>query len=195
MRSDRPAYADFDAPAKFLAIESIVARRLKEHPKAICSYSGGSDSDILIDLIETARKTFDLPPVDYVFFNTGLEMQATKDHVKETAEKYGVTIRECRPKIGIVQAAHTYGIPFISKIMSERLEYWQRKGTPLSVVEEYNSAEDKPAKFEELNQRYPQSKNVLTFFCSCNFKGEPYDNAHLTQLCIASSKYMLDFCQ
>ena len=193
MRGDRPAYADFDAPAKFLAIESIVARRLKEHPKAICSYSGGSDSDILIDLIERTRAMFGLPPVDYVFFNTGLEMQATKDHVKATTEKYGVKIRECRPEVGIVQAAHTYGIPFISKIMSERLEYWQRKGTPLSVVEEYNSAEDKPAKFEELNQRYPQSKNVLTFFCSCNFKGEPYDNAHLTQLCIASSKYMLDF--
>lgn len=83
----RPAYADFDAPAKFLAIESIVARRLKEHPKAICSYSGGSDSDILIDLIERTRAMFGLPPVDYVFFNTGLEMQATKDHVKATAEK------------------------------------------------------------------------------------------------------------
>ncbi len=48
--TDRSAYADFEAPAKFLAIESIIVRRLKEHPKAICSYSGGSDSDILIDL-------------------------------------------------------------------------------------------------------------------------------------------------
>lgn len=104
--TDRPAYADFEAPAKFLAIQSIIARRLKEHPKAICSYSGGSDSDILIDLIERTRKTFELPPIDYVFFNTGLEMKATKEHVKATAEKYGVTIRECRPKVGIVQAAH-----------------------------------------------------------------------------------------
>lgn len=39
--TDRPAYADFEAPAKFQAIQSIIAKRLKEHPKAICSYSGG----------------------------------------------------------------------------------------------------------------------------------------------------------
>ena len=39
--TERPDYADFDAPRKFQAIESIIARRLTEYPKAICSYSGG----------------------------------------------------------------------------------------------------------------------------------------------------------
>ena len=102
--TDRPDYADFDAPAKFNAIQSIIAKRLREHPNAICSYSGGSDSDIMIDLIERTRKIFDLPPVKYVFFNTGLEMKAIKDHVRDTAEKYGVEIEECRPKANIVQA-------------------------------------------------------------------------------------------
>ena len=38
--TDRPAYADFDAPQKFQAIQSIIAKRVTEHPKAICSYSG-----------------------------------------------------------------------------------------------------------------------------------------------------------
>ena len=85
--TDRPEYADFDAPRKFQAIQGIVARRLREHPKAICSYSGGSDSDIMLDLIEQTRHIFNLPPVDYVFFNTGIEMRATKEHVKATAEK------------------------------------------------------------------------------------------------------------
>ena len=37
--TDRPSYADFDAPAKFEAIKSIIARRLIEHPNAICSYA------------------------------------------------------------------------------------------------------------------------------------------------------------
>ena len=91
--TDRPAYADYDSAAKFQAIQSIIAKRLKEHPHTICSYSGGADSDIMIDLIERTRDIFNLPPVDYVFFNTGLEMKATKDHVKATAEKYGVKIR------------------------------------------------------------------------------------------------------
>ena len=53
--TDRPAYADFDATAKFQAIQSIVVKHLKQHPNAICSYSGGADSDILIDVIERTR--------------------------------------------------------------------------------------------------------------------------------------------
>ena len=122
--TDRPAYADFDAPAKFQAIQSIVAKHLTQHPNAICSYSGGADSDILIDVIERARKIFNLPPVTYAFFNTGLEMRATKEHVRATAEKYGVEIREYRPKVNIVKAARTYGIPFVSKIMSAGLSEW-----------------------------------------------------------------------
>ena len=88
--TDRPDYADFEPAAKFEAIKSIIAKRLREHPNAICSYSGGSDSDIMIDVIERTREVFDLPPVDYVFFNTGLEMKATKDHVKATEEKYHI---------------------------------------------------------------------------------------------------------
>lgn len=145
--TDRPDYADFDAPEKFQAITGIIMTRLRQHPKAICSYSGGADSDILIDLIENARKIVpSLPPVKYVFFNTGLEMKAIKDHVKETADKYGVVIEECRPKVNIVTASRTYGIPFVSKIMSAGLSEWQKKGIPLSIAEEYEQSEDKAAK-------------------------------------------------
>lgn len=59
---------------KFDAIISIVGKRLLEHPNATCSYSGGSDSDILIDVVERARHMFELTPVHYAFYNTGLEM-------------------------------------------------------------------------------------------------------------------------
>lgn len=188
--TDRPAYADFDAPAKFTAIQSIIAKRLVQHPKAICSYSGGSDSDILIDLIEQTRTLFELPPVKYVFFNTGLEMRATKNHVKEIAKKYSVEIEKVRPKIGIVQAARTYGIPFISKIMSAGLGEWQAKGVPLSIAEEYENAEDKAEKRKELKERYPKCESLINFLCCCNSSGEPRPNI---QLVINSSKYMRDF--
>ena len=188
--TDRPAYADFDAPAKFQAIQSIVARHLKHHPNAICSYSGGADSDILIDVIERARNIFGLPPVKYVFFNTGLEMKATKDHVKATAEKYGVEIETVRPKTNIVMASRKYGIPFVSKIMSAGLSEWQKKDVPLSVAQEYDQAEDKEAKRAELRERYPKCESVLNFLCCCNSKGEPRPNI---QLVINSSKYMRDF--
>ena len=187
---DRPDYADFDSPAKFEAIKSIIAKRLKEHPNAICSYSGGADSDIMIDIIERTRDMFDLPPVRYVFFNTGLEMKATKEHVKETEKKYGVEIEKIRPEINIVQASRKYGIPFVSKIMSGGLSDWQRKGIPLSIAREYDQAEDKAAKRKELRERYPKCESLINFLCCCNSAGEPRPNI---QLVINSSKYMRDF--
>ena len=189
--TERPGYADYDAPEKFQAILGIIMTHLRQHPKAICSYSGGADSDIMIDLIETARKIApSLPPVKYVFFNTGLEMQATKDHVKATAKKYGVEIEEIRPKVGIVQAVREHGVPFVSKIMSAGIEGWQKKEIPLSIADEYAQADDKAEKRRELSERFPKCEAIINFLCCCNSKGEPRPNI---QLVINSSKYMRDF--
>lgn len=188
--TNRPAYADFDAPRKFQAIQSIIAKRLREHPKAICSYSGGSDSDIMIDLIERTRKAFDFPEVKYCFFNTGLEMEATKDHVKDVADRYGVEITEYRPNKNIVQATREYGVPFMSKIVSGALETVQKKGIPFSIREEYDNAKDKAAKRAELRERYPKSEQGINFLCCCNSDGEPRPNI---QLVIDSSKYLYEF--
>ena len=210
--TDRPEYADYDSPKKFQAITGIIMTRLRQHPNAICSYSGGADSDILIDVIERARAILpSLPPVKYVFFNTGLEMKATKDHVKEVAEKYGVEIMEARPISGkvilkgssgskeeikcksalnIVQATRKYGIPFVSKIMAGGLDEWQKKGVPLSIADEYAQAEDKHTKRLELKERYPGCESLINFLCCCDKNGEPRPNI---QLVINSSKYMLDF--
>ncbi|MBQ3969289.1 MAG: phosphoadenosine phosphosulfate reductase family protein [Clostridia bacterium] len=189
--TERPEYADLPSPEKFDAIQGIIITRLMQHPNAICSYSGGADSDILIDLIERTRKIFTkIAPVKYVFFNTGLEMKATKDHVKATAEKYGVEIEECRPRINIVKASREQGIPFVSKIMSGGLSEWQKKGVPLSIADEYAAAEDKATKRQELKERYPKCQSLINFLCCCNSAGEPRPNI---QLVINSSKYMLDF--
>ncbi len=187
--TDRPAYADFEAPAKFDAIRSIIAKRLLEHPNAVCSYSGGSDSDILLHLIESVRKEFDLPSVKYAFFNTGLEMKAIKQHVKDMAEKYGVEITEHRPKKNIVLATREYGLPFVSKAMSQGLESVQKKGIPLSIADEYAAAKNKIAKRAELKARYPNCELAINFVCCCNSKGDVQHN----QLTIDSAKYMLDF--
>ena len=188
--TDRPDYADYPAPKKFQTIQAIIAKHLTEHPNASCAYSGGSDSDIMIDLIERTRKMFNLPPIKYAFFNTGLEMKATKDHVKATAEKYGVEITEYRPKVNIIQATRQHGVPFVSKIMSMGLSEWQKKGVPLSIADEYAAAEDKEAKRQELRERYPKCESVINFLCCCNSKGEPRPNI---QLVINSSRYMRDF--
>lgn len=190
--TERPAYADLPPYDKFQAIQGIIITRLRQYPNAICSYSGGADSDIMLDLIERTRREFTLPSVHYAFFNTGLEMQATKNHVKEVSEKYGVEIKTYRPKVGIVQAVRQYGVPFVSKIMSAGLSEWQKKGIPLTIAEEYDKAEDKAAKRAELKARYPKCESVINFLCCCNSAGEPRPNI---QLVINSSKYMRDFIE
>lgn len=117
-------------------------------------------------------------------------MMATKNHVRDTAQKYGVEIETFRPKVNIVMASRKYGIPFVSKIMSAGLSEWQKKGIPLSITEEYDQAVDKTAKRKELKERYPNCESVINFLCCCNSSGEPRPNI---QLVINSSKYMRDF--
>lgn len=154
-------------------------------------FGGGADSDIMLDMLEEARRIMpSLPPVKYVFFNTGLEMQATKDHVKYVEQKYDIEIEEVRPKVNIVNAVRRYGIPFVSKIMSAGLGEWQKKGIPLEIAKEYEQATDKAAKRQELRKRYPKCESVINFLCCCNSEGEPRPNI---QLVINSSKYMMDF--
>lgn len=187
---NRPPYADYPTIEKFMAIESIIAKRLKEHPKAICSYSGGSDSDILIDLIERVRKMFGLDPVAYEFFNTGLEMKAIKNHVKEAARKYGVEITEYRPAVNIVNAVRQYGVPFLSKAISRSMWDVQRHGIPFSIVDEFENAGDKFEKTMELRERYRGGVDGVRFLCSVNAKtGE----AERTQFTINGRPYLLDF--
>ena len=178
--SNRPAYADFDTEAKFLAIESIIAKRLKQYPNAMCSYSGGSDSDVLLDLIERVRHIYDLPPVRYVFYNTGLEMRATINHVKEQAIKYGVPIEVVRPKVGIVRAVHKYGLPFYSKQFSCAMERAQRHNVPLEIAEEYQNSVDKEAKYAELKRRCPKAVAPINFICGCDKDGKPMRNGQLS---------------
>ena len=188
--TDRPSYADLDSPEKFQAIIGIMGTRLRQHPNAICSYSGGADSDILLDLLETSRKMFALPPIKYCFFNTGLEMKATLEHIKYVEEKYGVTIDRYRPKKNIVNATREYGLPFVSKIMSNAMETVQKKGLPFSIKEEYDNATDKAKIRQELRERFPNSEQGINFLCCCNSAGEPRPNI---QLVINSSAFMYDF--
>lgn len=89
-------------------------------------------------------------------------------------------------------ATRKYGVPFVSKIMSAGLSGWQKKNVPLSIAQEYDRAEDKQAKREELKERYPNCEGTINFLCCCNSAGEPRPNI---QLVINSSKYMRDFIE
>jgi len=56
-----------------------------------CSVSGGSDSDLLVDICARCDVS---NKVEYVWFDTGLEYAATKQHLDFLEQKYHITISE-----------------------------------------------------------------------------------------------------
>lgn len=115
--------------------------------------AGGADSDIVLDLIEKVREPG--KEIHYVWFNTGLEYQATKDHIKELEEKYGVTIEEHKPIKSIPLSVKEFGVPFLSKYVSEMMERLQAHDFKW---------ENEP--FDILLQRYPKCKSALKWWCN-----------------------------
>lgn len=127
----------------------------KYDKRLVCSISGGSDSDIMLDIVHRCDKD---NKVDYVWFDTGLEYQATKDHLKYLEDKYEITILRKRPKIPIPSSCKKYGQPFISK---------QPVSEYMSRLQKHNFKwEDKP--FEELYKEYPRCKAALQWWCNLN---------------------------
>lgn len=123
-----------------------------KYEKIVCSISGGSDSDVMLDIIWRCDKE---GKVEYVWFDTGLEYQATKDHLKLLQEKYGIEIRPYRAIKPIPTSCKTYGQPFISKNVSQNLQSLQRHGFKF---------EDKH--YEELCEEYPKVKSKLKWWCN-----------------------------
>jgi hypothetical protein len=116
----------------------VTRAKLSEYNRIAVSYSSGSDSDTMLDMIELVKPD-DCGVIRYVFFNTGLEYDATLQHVKEIEKRYGVIIEERKPKLSIPAACAKYGMPFISKDVSVMLGLLQRhnfdwKETPESAT-------------------------------------------------------------
>ena len=136
------------------------------YKKVLCSISGGADSDILLDII---TKCYNNKIVDYVFFDTGLEYQATKEHIKFLEEKYNINIEVIKPKIPIPLSCKLYGQPFISKHVSEMINRLQSHNFKW---------EDKA--LEELIIKYPNCKSALEWWT--NSKPSPSHNIKQNKL-------------
>ena len=120
--------------------------------KVLCAVSGGSDSDIVIDLVS---KCDTYKVVEYFYFDTGLEYEATKEHIKYLQDKYNIVITTLKPKTPIPLAVKKYGQPFLSKMVSENIQRLQKHGFKW---------ENKP--YEELVKDYPNCKSALQWWCN-----------------------------
>jgi 3'-phosphoadenosine 5'-phosphosulfate sulfotransferase (PAPS reductase)/FAD synthetase len=127
--------------------------KLKDYKNIMLTTSGGADSDIMLDMVYR-----NLPPninIHYVFFDTGLEFQASKDHLKELEEKYNIKIEIEKPYKPIPVCCKEYGQPFLSKFISDYISRLQRHNFKW---------EDRP--FEELYKEYPHCKSALKWWCN-----------------------------
>lgn len=134
---------------------SIINKPIYEN--ILCSISGGSDSDIVLDI---CTKVDIHHKITYVFFDTGLESKATKEHIRYLEERYGIEIKVYKAweyGMTIPNSCKKYGQPFVSKEVSENIMRLQRHNFKW---------EDKP--FDELYKEYPNCKSALRWWCNTN---------------------------
>lgn len=146
------------------------------YKKIVCSISGGSDSDVMLDIVWRCDKD---NKVEYVWFNTGLEYQATKDHLKYLQQKYNIEIEVINAALPIPTCNKKYGQPFLSKQVSEWIARLQRHNFKW---------EDKP--FDELLEEYPKCKAALRWWCNQWGKGKEGQESKFN---IAYNKYLKEF--
>lgn len=141
------ALAIVDAAMKFRSV-------LETHNKALVSISGGADSDVMMDLCERVKHDTGCEVV-YVWFDTGIEYDATKRHIEYLQERYDVPIQCHRAEKTIPRCCKEYGQPFYSKFVSECMERLQRHGFQW---------EDEP--LDVLESRYPHTSSALKWWCN-----------------------------
>jgi len=166
------------APQKYYIVDTILKAHsvLSRHRKCAVSVSGGSDSDIILDLLELIKP--DGCEIRYVFFDTGLEYAATKRHLDELEKKYGIIIDRRKPRKTIPIVCHEHGIPFISKDISEMMSRLQNHGF------DWNDAAEN-ATFE----KYGRCKSALDWY----FNRRPLSSNGKSKYCINRYKLLREF--
>lgn len=98
---------------------------LSKYENVCVSVSGGKDSDLCVDIVSHLDKE---KKARYIWFNTGLEYKATKDHLTYLEQKYDITIERIKAIKPIPLSCKEYGVPFLSKYVSEMIERLQNHG-------------------------------------------------------------------
>lgn len=118
-----------DCPKNEIILNSLIKswNRINSplYDKIFCSISGGGDSDLILDICYRCDKD---NKVTYGWFDTGVELQATKDHLTYLENKYKIHIKRIKPIKPIPQTCKEYGQPFLSKFVSKNIYALQRKG-------------------------------------------------------------------
>lgn len=149
-----------DSPENLVIVDALSKcyQQVGDHKSILCSVSGGSDSDIMMDLIIRCGGK---DKTRFVFFNTGLEYEATKRQLEYLREKYGVTIHIVPPAKPIPICVKEFGVPFWSKQVSEMIMRLQKHGFKW---------EDEP--IDVLLKKYPRCKSAIRWWCNYHIRDD-----------------------
>ena len=160
-----PNVATYDAYNKCL-------RHLISHDSILVSLSGGADSDVMLDFIIHVCENEQIPltKLKFAFFDTGIEYQATKDHLGYLESKYNITIDRCRATVPVALGCKKYGLPFLNKDISAKIYSLQHNN--------FDFVGDGWKGYEELALKYPRCTSVLKWWCNTkkvfNIQDTPY---------------------
>jgi 3'-phosphoadenosine 5'-phosphosulfate sulfotransferase (PAPS reductase)/FAD synthetase len=118
------------------------------------SYSGGSDSDACAWILRYLGYN-----IKFVFYNTGLEYQATWNHL-DYMKGLGYDIEIVRPEKTIPNSIYHYGKPFINKNVSEMIYRLQQN--------DFDFKNDGLLEFDDAYAKYPHSKSALRWWTNNN---------------------------
>lgn len=127
---------------------------LKQYSHPLCSVSGGRDSDIMLDIVhrlDTDKK------VTYVWFDTGVEYKATREHILYLEQRYGIVIKKAKALKPIPITCKQFGQPFLSKLVSGHIEALQKNG--------FQWENDT---YENLIEKYQNCKSAIAWWTNHN---------------------------
>lgn len=90
---------------------------------------------------------------DFVFFDTGIEYEATYEHLDYLEKKYGIEIIRVKPVKTIAESVKQYGVPLFDKMVSENIYYLKMHG--------FEWEDDS---FENLYEKYGSVKEGLKWW-------------------------------
>ena len=163
--------------AGIIVVDSIIKAdsvlNQKAYKNVAVSISGGADSDIMLDICSKLRRD-----LRYVFFDTGIEYEATQRHLCYLEGKYGIKIERIPAAVPVPLGCKQYGVPFLSKYVSDNIYRLQKSGFLW---------EDKP--YKELIIKYPTCGSALKWWCN-EYRNHGYDNSFFE---ISRNRYLKEF--
>lgn len=106
------------------AMERIESLWYETNGSCYVSFSGGKDSTVILHLIKQCVELGTIPYIPALFFDTGIELEATLEFVEECKSWYP-KIEVLKPKKSFTQIINEYGKPMKSKMKSQYLHLYQ----------------------------------------------------------------------